>query len=494
MAIVMAINLYVVRLVLKTLGVVDYGIYDVVAGIVVMLSSVTNVLSMSTQRFFSYAIGENKNDAVIQVYSSSIIVFAVFSILVLFLGETFGLWFLNSHLEIPDDRMNAANWVFQLTILSFIFIILQTPFSSAVVAYEEMGVYSVIGLAECFLKLFFVKSLGFIQGDRLIYYALFMMLISLLGLCFYYIYVNYKYNNCKFDRDKVFKWREILVFAGWTMFGSVASISISQVCTILVNIFFGPMVNAARAIAFQVSGALNSFTNSFLTAVRPPMIKAYAEKQYDYLNSLFLSSSKLIFYGMLIIVIPLYMDIEMILNLWLDISDSQTVLFSRLMLIYSFILVLSNPITIVMHATGYVKQYHLLVEIPTIGIMPTTYIMFKCGLPAYTTYHAMIVAIIMSHILRLWCMKKYYSHFCVTNYFSSFLLRIGVTFLIILLSLFVLQFVEISSEHIFLVHIILTIVLIPILFYFIGLDRKEKVIIKDIIITKIKKKRDYNLF
>ena len=484
MAIVMVINLYVVRLVLKALGVVDYGIYDVVAGIVVMLSSVTNVLSMSTQRFFSYAIGENKNDAVTQVFSSSIIVFVVFSMLILLLGETFGLWLLNSHLDIPDERMNAANWVFQLTISSFIFIILQTPFSSAVIAYEDMGIYSVISLAECFLKLFFVKSLGLIQGDRLIFYALFMMLISFMGLCFYYIYVNYKYNNCKFDRKKIFKWREILVFAGWTMFGSVASISISQVCTILVNIFFGPVVNAARAIAFQVSGALNSFTNSFLTAVRPPMIKAYAEKRYDYLNSLFLSSSKLIFYGMLIIVIPVYMDIEIILNLWLDTTDAQTILFSRLMLIYTFILVLSNPITIVMHATGYVKQYHTLVEIPTLAIMPLTYVLFKLGYPAYTTYLIMIVAITISHIIRLVCLKKYYTQFQLFNYLLSFLLRsILVAFMTVIL-LNLPSFDDHSISEL-IIHVLFSLLVVPVLSYIIGLNKYERTLINKLIKEKL---------
>ena len=420
MAIIMVVNLYMVRLVLNTLGVVDYGVYDVVAGVVLLFQSVSSVLSLSTQRYFSYALGEGNKEKIALTYSSSIYVFLFFSVIVLQISESIGLWFLNNYLDIPDNRMAAANWVYQFSILSFILIILQIPFSSAVIAYEDMDIFSIISLGECFLKLLSVVLLAYLQTDKLILYGLFLMLVSLIALCAYMIVVVKKYDQCRFNIKSIGQWRELLTFAGWTMFGSVASVSITQVCTFLVNIFFGPVVNAARAIAFQVSHTLNSFCGNFLMAVRPPMIKAYAEEQYDYLNKLFICCTKLVFYGMLMVFIPLYLDMEYILGLWLKTSDPQTVLFSRLMLIYTFILVLGNPITIIMHATGYVKQYHIVVEIPTLAVMPFTYLFFKLGFPAESTYMIAILAIILSHFIRLGCLNRYYPYYSISNYFLSF--------------------------------------------------------------------------
>lgn len=490
MAIVMVINLYVVRLVLNTLGVVDYGIYDVVAGIVVMFNSVSNVLSMSTQRFFSYAIGDSKKYRVDQVFSSSVLVFILFSVLIILLSETLGLWFLNARLQIPAERMVAANWVFQFAIFSFVLTLLQTPFSSAVIAYEEMEVYSFVSLGECFLKLFFVILLAHIQADKLIMYALFLMIIPFISLSVYVIYVKIKYEKCKFVKSGIGLWHELLVFAGWTMFGSAASISITQVCTFLVNIFFGPIVNAARAIASQVSGILNSFTVNFLTAVRPPMIKAYADEQYDYLNVVFNYSNKLIYYGMLVLFIPLFLKMECVLSLWLDTTDPQTVLFCRLMLVYTFILAISNPITIVMHATGYVKQYHLLVEIPTLLIMPITYVLFKLGHPAESTYYTMIIAIIVSHLIRLVCLRRYYPSFDLANYMKSFLLRALVVTAICFLGMSYVSSRMPDNLWMLVVLGILSVFSVVAFSYLIGLDSGERTQLVAVVKRTLERKRN----
>lgn len=474
MAIIMVVNLYMVRLVLNTLGVVDYGVYDVVAGVVLLFQSVSSVLSLSTQRYFSYALGEGNKEKIALTYSSSIFVFLFFSVIVLLISESIGLWFLNNYLDIPDNRMAAANWVYQFSILSFIFIILQIPFSSAVIAYEDMDLFSIISLGECFLKLLSVVLLAYLQTDRLILYGLFLMLVSLIALCAYMIVVAKKYDQCKFNFKSTGQWRELLTFAGWTMFGSVASVSITQVCTFLVNIFFGPVVNAARAIAFQVSHTLNSFCGNFLMAVRPPMIKAYAEEQYDYLNKLFIYCTKLVFYGMLMIFIPLYLDMEYILGLWLKTSDPQTVLFSRLMMIYTFILVLGNPITIIMHATGYVKQYHIFVEIPTLAVMPFTYLFFKLGFPAESTYIITIIAIILSHFIRLGCLNHYYPYYELKNYFLSFVVR---SVLVTVISYITLKYVHNLCGNSLVGLAILgvaSLITVSSLAYFLGLNWKER--------------------
>lgn len=475
MAIVMVVNLYIVRLVLNALGSEDYGIYDVVAGIVTMFASVSSVLSIATQRFYSFSLGENNIQDIKRVYSSSINVYLVFALAIIIISETIGLWFLNTHLNIPDNRMFAANWVFHFSILSFVFLILQTPFSSAVMAYEDMGFYAIISLSECFLKLiiaFYLSQTGF---DRLIMYGFLLMTVSALSLLAYIIIVKKKYKDCQYGKQWANKWKDILSFSGWTFCASLASIGMTQVCTILVNIFFGPIVNAARAIAGQISSVITAFCNNFLMAVRPPMVKSYAEQQYDKTNSLFLFSNKFTFYILLILFIPLFSEMGYVLHLWLGVDDSQTILFSRLMLIYTFIFSLNNPITFVMHATGKVKQYHTLVEIPTLLVAPITYVLYLCGLPAHMTYITMICAIIVSHLIRIMCLRRYYEYFRLDDYLKSFLLRATfVTISLVLSYTVLLSFVSQTGIVRLVIAAIISIGLaLPIVFY-IGLSSEER--------------------
>ena len=478
MAVVMVVNLYTVRLVLNALGAVDYGIYDVVAGIVVMLQSVSTVLSVSTQRYYSYALGESDFYKISQVFSASINVFTIFSLIVLLLSETVGLWFLNTYLDIPDSRMTAANIIYQFSIFSFIALIMQTPFSAAVIANEDMGYFSLISILECMLRLLTAFFIAHSLGDRLVYYGLFLMVITLLSLAIYIIITFNNYHYFKYSLKKATIWRELLVFSGWTLVGSTSGVLMTQVCTILVNIFFGPIVNAARAIAFQMFNALNSFCNSFLMAVRPPMVKAYAEHRFEYLNQLFIYSTKFIFYTLLVLFIPLYLEMDYVLRIWLKTTDLQAVLFSRLMLIYALLLSLSNPITFIMHAGGFVKHYHISVEIPTLAIMPITYFLFEVGYPAYTTYIVMIICITCSHVIRLLCMKKFYPYYEIKNYVRLFVVPAVIITLI--------SFALAERLHSLVKYEILRLVCISVqtfmvtfsLTYFVGLNNEERKMVK----------------
>lgn len=475
MAIVMVVNLYTVRLVLNALGSEDYGIYDVVAGIVAMFSSVSSVLSIATQRFYSYAIGENDNLGIRQVYSSSINVYLVFALVIVLLSETIGLWFLNTHLNIPEYRIGAANWVYHFSILSFVFLILQTPFSSAVLAYENMGFYAVISLAECFFKLFIALYISRTGFDRLIIYSMLLMVVSGISLSSYILIVKKKYKDCRYNIKWGVKWKEILTFSGWTFFGSLAGVGMAQVCTLLVNIFFGPIVNSARAVAAQMSSAITGFCNSFLMAVRPPIVKAYAEGKYDSLNVLFLFSNKFTYYLLLVLFVPLFSEMGFVLHLWLGVDDSQTVMFSRLMLTYAIIFSLNNPITFVIHAVGKVKQYHTLVEIPTLLVAPITYVLYLIGLPAQTTYITMIVAITVSHLIRVICLNKYYESFDLHSYMTSFVLR-AVIVTVLLVFVYYLFFYLISFEGFvkFLIGCFVSLFVALPLIYGIGLTKEER--------------------
>jgi len=488
MLVVMSINLYSVRLLLNALGVQDYGIYDVIAGVITVLSSISSVLQTATLRFYSYALGQNNFERLQNIFSTSIYIYVLLSIIVFILGETIGLWFINTQLVIPHERMNAANWIYQFSIFSFISIIMQIPFSSAVMAHEDMSIFAKMSIAESLIKFMAILLILVIPLDKLIIYGAALFIIYTLILISYISIGYIKYAECHYKKPtekKLFK--ELLSFSGWSLFGSVAGVGMSQVNTIMVNIFFGPLISASRAISQQINMAINSFIGSFLMAIRTPMIKSYADESYSYLNKLFNISNKLIYYCLLMVFIPLMIEMENVLGFWLNTANPNTVLFSRLILVYAIIMALNNPISIIIQATGHIKEYHVPVEVFTLLCVPATYLLFKLGYPAYTTYIVMIIASIASHIVRLICLKKFYKPFCFHEYIKSFLLPA-----------FVITFF--SSFFVFLIHKSITDTLfrvtavgfisfltVTLFVMLIGLSKSEKDIIKQLI-ASIKRK------
>lgn len=442
MAFVMLVNLYTIRIVLKTLGSQDYGIFDVVAGVISMLVSLSSVLSSSTQRFYSLLIGEKNYDQLKVVFSASLKIHVLLSVGVIILAETLGVWFINTQLVIPHERINSANWVFQFSIFSFVFTFLHVPYSAAMIAHENLAIFTAISTAESLLKLFAALSLASSAFDKLAFYGFTLFLISALVFLAYFISGYYKYNECRFQKssDKSFFYK-LLSFSGWSLFGSVAGIGITQVVSVLINIFFGPIASSSRAISLQFNLMLSSLTASFLMAIRPQMIKSYAEKSFTYLNKMFYVSNKLIFYGLLIICLPLFFEMPIVLKYWLGIFDKQAILFSRLVVIYTLIISLNNPISIIIHATGHVREYHFWVELLMLFIVPITYIFYNQGFPAVTTYFVLIISSIICHLVRLVCLNKFYCNFDYKEYFLAFLIPAilitsVVAFLVYYLSVF----------------------------------------------------------
>lgn len=421
MLFVMLINIFSVRFVLKGLGVVDYGVFNVVAGLVTMFSSLSSVISSATLRFHSFAIGEGKSDGVSKVFTASFNIYAALAILVIVVGEIIGVWFINCKADIPADRMNAANWVFQFSIVSFAISLMTSPFSSLIFAYERMQVFSVISVTECVLKFLLALSLLHITGDRLVIYGIGLLSIKVAYFLAYFVLARHgggKFHYVKQVEKSLYK--RMLSFSGWTLFSSTASIGISQLVTMVTNVFFGPVVNAARAIAFHVSGAMSSFTGNIIMAIKPPMIKYYAEGKYDAVNTYFQFSNKAVFYSLLLILLPIFFEMETVLRLWLDVNDAQTVVFCRLILVYALILSLNNPISIIIQATGNIRAYSTYVEIPTLLCFPATWALYAIGMPAESAFYVMIVAIVISHVVRLRCLKRLFKFFSYRNYIVGF--------------------------------------------------------------------------
>lgn len=432
MLFVMAINIFSVRYVLRGLGVVDYGVFNVVAGLVTMFSSISNVVSSATQRFHSYAIGEKNEEKVSDIFTASINIYALLALSILVVGEAIGVWFINSQADIPADRMVTANWAFQFTMITFVLNLMTSPFSSLIFAYERMQVFSIISVVECILKFLLAYSLLYISGDDLLWYGLGLLVIQALSFGAYYITSRHGVGKYHYNRGlEKSLYKQMLSFSGWTLFSSSASIGISQLVTMITNVFYGPVVNAARAIAFQVNGAMNSFTGNIIVALRPPMIKQYAEGDFEKVKRYFNFSNKAVFYSLLLILLPIYFEMEIVLQLWLDVEDAQTILFCRLVLVYTLILALNNPISIIIQATGNIKAYSTYVEIPTLLCFPITWGLYAMGMPAESAFYVMICAISVSHVIRLYCLKQLFPLFSYKEYCVGFVMPAATILLLV---------------------------------------------------------------
>lgn len=480
---ILLINLVSVRFVYRSLGAEDYGIYNVVAGVVAIVGFVGTAMASSTQRFYSYAIGENDEQRQKEIFSASLIIFAAFSLFSIIISEGIGLWLINTKLVIPIERLCIAKWVFHFSVFSFALSLFSIPYSAAIIANENIGIYAAITFGECFLKFISALLLCFTHYDKLLLYGLALLIVQILIFLAYKIYATYHHKEmCCFIRLKdrsVFK--SLITFSGWSLFGSAAGVLINQGNTFLVNIFFGPVINAARSISLQICNALVMFSSSFTTALRPPIVKNYAEENYNYVNKLFSFGNKFIFYAMLLVCVPLFFEIETVLKLWIQDFVPETVLFSKLIIIYSIIMVLHDPITTIIQASGTIKVYYIVTESFTILCMPMTFIAYRLGAPAFATFLIMCLAITCSHIARLVVLKRQYPSFNVHNYiFDFFLPALAIASALSVIVFLFCSFVHQSIFRLFCTIFITIFILAP-LFYYFALNISEKRMLKGLI-------------
>lgn len=427
---VMAVSLLTVRILLQKLGIQDYGIYNAVAGFVSTLTFVSSVLSVASQRFFSFYLGKKDIATLNNVFSIIIICYFIVAFIILLLGESMGLWFVTNKMNYPIERYQAVLWVFQFAILSCIFSFLCSPLQAIIIAYEEMNVYAYVGIMEVLLKLGIIFLLSALPVDKLILYAILHFLVFVIILLIYLVIVSKKHKEIKFS----FHWdkkefSDIISYSSWSIFGSLTGLSNTQGTNIMLNVFFGPIANAAYSIAAQVSTAISLFTNSFYNAVRPAMIKSYAQNQSDYLYELFYFSSKILFILSFLLLLPTFCETKAILCLWLGDINEEMIIFTRLSIIYSFLLIISNPITTIVQAANKVKQYHLIVDTFTLLSLPVSYLLFSLQYPSYTAYIVTIVVFSIAHYLRLTVLKKIID-FSFIYYFKSFVFPIFLTVVI----------------------------------------------------------------
>lgn len=420
MFVVTILNLYILRIVLNSLGKQDYGVYNTIAGFVTTAVFFNTVLALSMQRFYSYAIGEHQAGRQTEIFTASINIVATLSLCIFLFMETVGLWFADTQLVIPDDRSAAALCVYHLALFTFVCSLAQIPFTATIFANEDLNIYAIISIVEVTLKLAAAWLIGKTSADGLVFYGAALFVVALLILCTYVFIGLRRYKECRYRRvyDRSL-YRKLISFSGWTMLGSLSNVGMFQGSIILLDMVFGPLATVPFAIAQQINNAFNALSNSMLLAFRPAMIKAYASKQFDYLNKLFTASNKFIAYTLTLIGVPIFMEIDFILVLWLGEVTLQDILFARLIIIFVVCMALSGPLTVIMQASGFIKQYHLPVESVTLMCLPLTYLLFRLGLPPHSVFYAMIGTCLLAHIVRLLCLRRYYPYFSLRQYIRT---------------------------------------------------------------------------
>lgn len=399
---IMMVGLYTVRVVLNALGAQDYGIYNVVAGVVTMFSFLSGSLATASQRYFSFALGQNDESQLKRYFSMSFTIYCLVALMVVAIAETAGLWLVENKLVIPGERRQAVFWIYQASVLSTVCTMMTAPFMAAIIAHEDMDIYAYVSVAEVGLKLGVVLLLPLFQADKLIAYGLLMAGSVFANTAVYRCVCARKYSECKFsfslDR-KLFC--ELLGYTGWNLFGASVGVFKNQLVNVILNQFFSPVVNAARGIACQVNAAVNSFSQGFSTAVRPQIIKSYAGGNREGMLDLVYRSCKATFFLMYVFTLPLSLEMPYVLGLWLGGVPENAVPFTRLALLDALIDSVSYPLMAAAQATGKIALYQSVVGGVLLLNAPASYLALRLGAPACGVFVVAIACTVAASVVRL---------------------------------------------------------------------------------------------
>lgn len=381
MLFMMAVSLYTSRVVLNALGVEDFGIYNVVGGVVAMFSMLSGSLSSAITRFLTYELGTGNRENLKKIFSSSVTIQIGLAVLIVLLAEAIGVWFLNMKMNIPDTRMTAANWVFQFSILTFAINLVSVPYNATIIAHERMSAFAYISILEAIGKLAIAFLIVISPIDKLIFYAILMCAVALVIRFAYGIYCKKHFEECTyhfiFDKELL---KRMFGFAGWNFIGATSAVLRDQGGNVVINLFCGPAANAARGIAFQVNTAISGFVTNFMTALNPQITKSYAAGDRKYMMTLIFQGARLSFYMLLLLSLPVLINTHYILGLWLKIVPDHAVLFVQLVLVFAMSESISNPLITAMLATGHIRNYQLVVGGLQMMNLPVSYILLRMGM------------------------------------------------------------------------------------------------------------------
>ena len=475
MSFAMIVALYTSRVLLRTLGVVDFGVNNVVAGFVTMFSFLSSSLTGAIQRYYNYERSTNGALGVGKVYRTSMLIQLAMAAIVFILLEGLGVWYLNNVMVIPEERLFAANVLFQSSSLSLLLLIISIPFSAAIVSFEHMDYYAIVGVLDVVLKLIIVLVLSYLGTDKLVTYSCLLLIVSITNFLLFFVYAKKKFDALRFkgERDKGLL-KSMLVFSGWNFFGTFSNVVHLQGVNLLLNYFFGPVVNAAHGISAYVSNALHGFSSNIVVAFRPQMVESYAEKNYTRTKNIMFSESKICYLMLLLFIVPLVIEVDYVLHLWLgDKVPVFSTIFTVLVLIKMLISTLNLPFTQIVHASGKMMKFQVITGGMTCMIIPMGWIAFKMGLSPVSIF---VIALFLALSTQVAC------NIIVKEIFDYDLNRYLTRVIVPLMSITIIApilpwLIHISMPQSFLrlvcVTLVSTIIIIPYT-YFIVLSSEER--------------------
>lgn len=490
MLVMMFIGFFTARVMLNALGVNDYGINNVVGGLVSMFSLLSSSLSSATSRFMTFGLGKGDLGNLKKIFSTTVNIHIILAIVVVMAIETIGVWFLNHKMTIPSDRLYAANWVLQCSVVSFAIGLLSVPYNSAIIAHEKMSAFAYMTIFDAVFKLIIVFCIYYYSGDKLILFSFLMLLQSIIRQAIYWIYCKRKFTECvyTYGRDRELE-KSIFNFAGWNFIGCTAGLMKDQGVNVVINLFTGPTVNAARGIAMQVNGIINQFTGNFMMALNPQITKSYAVGDFLRMHQLIYQGTRLSYYLFMIFAIPVFFEIQNILYIWLGQVPEHTILFARLVLILSLAEIISNALITAQLATGKIKKYQVVVGGILLLNLPISYFLLYIGMIPEIT---IIVAIVISQIClaaRLWFLRSMIK-FSIRQFLKNVYFNVVIV-TVIASVLPSICYITINSSIIrFFTICIVSVISSMITIYFIGCCKEERGMVK-VYISKLRQRFTY---
>ena len=483
---VMIISLYTSRVVLKALGVEDYGVFQVVGGMVAMFAVISQALSSAISRYITYEIGSGNRIRLADVFSTSRVVQLVIAFIVLILGEAIGLWFMHTHMQIPEGRMWAANWVLQFSLLSFWVNLLSIPYNACIIAHEHMKAYAYISIFEALCKLGICFLLLASPIDKLVYYALLLMILTIIIRVIYTIYCRHYFEESRTSlhlHKAIFK--EMFGFAGWSFFTNANYLLNNQGVNMLINVFFGVTFNAARGLANQVESAVMQFVNSFTTAINPQITKSYAAGERKQMFQLVYRGSKFSFFLMYMMALPLIFEANEVLNIWLTVIPDKTVLFVQLSLVLGMFTCFGNPSVTACMATGKIRTYSLVIG--SLGLLdfPIVWLAFAAGAEIEMAYYLYIVVKVIVILARMLLMKKMIG-MPVSEYFTKAILPVILVACLAAIPSFVVVMLMPQSFLRLIVSVIVGVMAVGMCSLYIGMTNGERTVVISKAVTYIK--------
>lgn len=483
----MGVSLYTSRIVLDTLGVVDYGIYSVVGSVIALFTFVSSAMGNATSRYITYTLGTGDKEKLKSVFNTALIIHVILVLIIMVLGETIGLWFLNTHMTIPSERLDAANWLYQFTIVSTMVAIVNVPFMSEIISHEKMSAFAYLSILDVVLKLIIVYFLIVIPYDKLIFYSLMMLCIYLIDIIVYWVYCKRKFPETKmcflWDKELL---KKMTAFAGWSLIGNMVWIGYTQGINVLLNIFCGPAVNAARGIATQVQGAVSGFVTNFQMAVNPQIIKAYAQDNLDRVKELVFSSSKFSFFLLLCISLPIMIEADHILNIWLVEVPKHAVNFVALTLLMLLNTPLENPIGTSNNATGNIRSFQIVAGSISMFIIILGYLLLKLGFAPEWVFVEQFFIVSIVLITKVYMVHRKIQ-LSMLKYMTEVFIPVWCTAIVSAVPSCVIRIFVVNNMTSLLLNVPITIMSVLLCAYTIGLNKQERVVAKNIALKTARK-------